>query len=294
MEPDEWFQTMVEDASDGRLIIDTKMNLFKDGNDTVMAVIDGRVDAGRFHNAWASGTFPLWDHLSVPFVYNSPVEFEQARHDPRMMEIYKESYADAGLVQIGSYGCDGNLAVWANKPIRTVEDFKGMKIRASGILPSLNMKAMGAAPITVAGPEIPEAILRGVLDAALSDRSWAFGVGVGDVTTHLNRWTFTPSFANSIVVNKEKFDSLPPDLQQILLDMGDRLSSHVNFTTAFSGALLDANIEGAGLELVFPSDAEMEKARKLCESVADEWIAIDGVGALGAEILEIAAKYRRY
>ena len=284
---------MVEYASGGRLKIDTKMDLFKDGMDTTMGVIDGRVDAGHFHGAWSSGTFPLWDHISVPFTYGSTMEFDQARRDPRMMEIHKESYAEAGLVQIGSYGCDGNLAVWANKAINTVEDFKGLKIRASGILASLNIKALGAAPVTVAGPEIPEAILRGVLDAALTDRSWGLSIGLGDVTTHLNRWTFTPCFQNTIVVNKEKFDSLPPDLQQILMDVGDRLSSQVNYTTAFSGRLLDSAVESAGLELVFPSDAEVEKARKLCEPIADEWIAIEGVGARGAEILEIAAKYKR-
>lgn len=289
---DPWFQRMVEDASDGRLILDTKINMFKDG-EVPLAVRDGRADAGRFHPAFISGTFPLWDYLTLPFVFDNIYQFERARHDSRLRAIYDESYGEQGLVQLVEFACDGNVGVWAKQPITKVEDFQGVKTRAMGIIASLQIKTLGGSPLTIGITEVADAMLKGTIDAALSDRSAALGFGFADAATYFNRWDWVVGTHDSIVINKEVFDALPPDLQDVLMDVSDRMSTINNFTVAFSGPLTEQAIAARGLEVLIVDKEELAKAEELIkETVAQEWLGLEGVGADGAQVLEILAEYR--
>jgi len=283
---------MVEDASDGRLILDTKINMFKDG-EVPLAVRDGRVDAGRFHPAFISGTFPLWDYLTLPFVFDNIYQFERARHDSRLRAIYDKAYGDQGLVQLVEHGCDGNVGVWATKPVTKVEDFTGVKTRAMGIIASLQIKTLGGSPLTIGITEVADAMLKGTIDAALSDRSAALGFGFADAATYFNRWDWVVATHNSIVINKDKFEELPPDLQDVLMDVADRMSTIINFTVAFSGPLTEQAIAARGLTVIAAEEGELAKAEALIkDTVAQEWLGLEGVGADGAKVLEILAEYR--
>ena len=64
----------------------------------------------------------------------SPKENEAFLNDPRMVEIERKSYAEKGLVKIADIPSEALDGVWGKKAIATVEDFKGMKIRTSGLI----------------------------------------------------------------------------------------------------------------------------------------------------------------
>jgi len=269
------------------------MDPFKE-TDFPHAVIEGRVDMARWHANWTSGTFPLWDSTSLPFLYTSYAQFQRASHDPRYKEIYEKSFNDVGLVGLATYADDGNPVIWATKPIRTVEDFKGMKLRAPGLLGAHNMKALGASPVTIPGPEVPEALLRGVIDGALSDRSWARGAGIADVTTHVSRWDMVLIIPQWIAINKETFEALPPDLQGVILEVSDWHATALNLVLDFGNMYMDDALRGIGMEVVYPSETEIEKAKKILTedyNVYEEWLKLEGVGDLGRELVEIIRSY---
>jgi len=100
------FKDMVYEASSGRLIIETKLDLVPD-NEVPMAVIDGRLDMGNFMANWSSGTFPLWD-FNLPYLFDNPFQYIEAVNDPEMVEILRESYAEKGLYYFGEGLLQGN------------------------------------------------------------------------------------------------------------------------------------------------------------------------------------------
>ena len=105
-------------------------------------------------------------------------------------------------------------AMVSKKPVKTMADLKGLKVRSSGKIADM-LKMVGASPILVPGEEIYTALSTGLIDAA----HW--GAAAGALTTKLcepAKYYIQPNLAFSgtdhIMVSKKALDELPPDLQK--------------------------------------------------------------------------------
>jgi TRAP-type mannitol/chloroaromatic compound transport system substrate-binding protein len=109
-------------------------------------------------------------------------------------------------------------ALISKKPIRKIEDFKGLKIRSSGAIADF-LKDLGAATSLIPGEELYLALQTGVVEAA----HWgAAGGALSMKFPEVAKYYIQPNLAMAgtdvIVINKEAFKTLPPDLQ-IILDL---------------------------------------------------------------------------
>jgi TRAP-type C4-dicarboxylate transport system substrate-binding protein len=107
-------------------------------------------------------------------------------------------------------------AMVSKKPVRTLAELKGLKVRSSGKIADM-LKAAGASPVLVPGEEIYTALSTGVIDAA----HW--GAAAGALTMKLcepAKYYIQPNLAFSatdlIMVSKKAWDELPADLQKIV------------------------------------------------------------------------------
>jgi TRAP-type C4-dicarboxylate transport system substrate-binding protein len=281
------FQKLLEKNSGGRFILKTKVGLYPP-KEVIHAVKAGRVEIGWERTPWLSGTFPLWD-LSLPFFWDSVFEYEAFLNDPRMIAINKKTFAEHGLVKIAEIQSATTDGIFAKKPIMTVADFKGLKIRTAGVIPTYALKLMGASPLTIATTEILEALQRGTVDAIQTSRGWGMGFGLPDVATYVSIWRVQSIFPGMLIVNKKKFDALPDDLKKILIDTGREIQGQNAF-----GALVEELESNIGAKVspmtqIQPDKAEVDKARRLCRPVVQKWL--DRAGPYGKEVLSIAAEY---
>ncbi len=281
------FQKLLEQRSGGRLILDTKMGLFPP-REVVHAVIAGRVDIGWERIPWLSGTFPLWD-LCLPFFWDNIYEYEAFLNDPRMVEIDKKTYGEKGLVKIADIGVEALDGIFTKKPLATLADFKGVKIRTAGLIPTLALKLMGASTLTMPTTEILEALQRGTVDAIQTSRGWGLGFGLPDVCTHVSYWKVQSVFSGMLIVNKAKFDALPPDLQKILLDTGREMQGQTIFAAKVEEYEAEVGVKVSRLKEIRPDQSEINKARELVKPVIDKWL--ERAGPYGKEVLAIAAEY---
>ncbi len=289
--PDYRFQRMVEAASGGRLIIDSQMDVIKD-TEVAIAVSEGRFDMGRFYPPWVSGTFPLWDFSDIPFFFGSIYDYERAVKDPRLVSLLDKSYRESGLVLLADLTGQGSSEVWSMEPITTVADFKDLKVRASGLLPSYGWELLGAKPMSISGSEMAELLRRGTVDAMHSDRTWPVTIGVAEVAKYLGSWEIIPVFSTALVVNQDKFDSLPPDLQQVLRDVSKQLRGEIAYAATFGKMFALKVIEGYGVEILTIDKAEIAKAREItAESSIAKFIEITGTE--GADLIAIISDYAR-
>jgi len=281
------FQKLLEERSQGRLVIQTKMGLFPP-TEVVHAVIAGRADMGLERIPWISGTFPEWD-LSLPFFWDHIYEFEAFVNDPRMKEIDKKIYGEKGLVKIAYSPVEALDSIWSKKEISQVTKFKGVKIRTAGLLPTLALKHMGASPLTIPTTEIMEALQRGTVDAIQTSRGWGLSFGLNDVCGYVNIWRIQSVFPGALMVNKAKFESLPPDLQKIFLDTGMEMQGQTFFAAKVEEYEAIIGVKASRVKEIQPEQAEINKARELCKPVIDEWLK--RAGPYGNQILSIAAQY---
>lgn len=281
------FQKLLEKNSGGRIVLDTKMGLFPP-SEVIHAVIAGRADIGWDRIPWLAGSFPLWD-LSLPFFWDNTFEYEAFLNDPRIVEMDKKTYGEKGLVKIGDIVSEATDGIWGKKAIPTLADFKGVKIRTAGLIPTLALKLMGASPLTIPTAEIMEAMQRGTVDAIQTSRGWGLGFGLPDVCSHISFWRVQSAFGGMLIVNKAKFDALPPDLQKIVLDTGREMQGQTMYGAKVEEYEADVGLKVSKMKVIRPEPAEINKARELVRPAIDKWLEL--TGPQGKQVLDIAAQY---
>jgi TRAP-type C4-dicarboxylate transport system substrate-binding protein len=282
------FQELVEKATGGRLILDTKVNLFSFSG-TLIGVIKGGADIGFQRLPIVSGTFPLWGFASLPFFFETVYEYEAALNDPEMIKIMDKSYAKAGLVKLFEAASNGSTAFFGGKPIATLEDFKGLKVRTSGLLPTFTMKALGANPLTISASEIAQALKRGTVDVISTSPAYGMGTGMTDISKEISYWPTWSSYGGAVVVNMKSWKALPPDLQEIMKDIGRKMQAEIFYGTFCEQLVAKKGIEIVGLNITIPEKSEVDKARKRAKGAIKEWLKVAGPD--GQKVLDIVAKY---
>jgi TRAP-type C4-dicarboxylate transport system substrate-binding protein len=103
-----------------------------------------------------------------------------------------------------------------NKNFKTIDDFKGEKIRATGgSLAPAHLKLLGAVPVTMPFPEVYLNLQKGVMDAAVSNWDLTVFAKFYEVAKY---YTFVPfsTIFKATIINKIKWESLPKDVQEII------------------------------------------------------------------------------
>jgi TRAP-type transport system periplasmic protein len=105
--------------------------------------------------------------------------------------------------------------VYSKNPIRKVDDFKGVKIRYTGVQNRNLFASLGAVPLLIAPPESQDALAKGIIDAAMFPHEAALSLDLGVVAKHATEpGLATATFA--FAMNPAKYNSLPADLKSLI------------------------------------------------------------------------------
>lgn len=283
---------LVTKYTDGLLKFDYKENLYG-VQELVFAVGDGRVDIGAQLTAYVAGTYPLLDFGAIPGVFasapDSGYEWANAFHDPRMTEILDKYTRPEGFKIIGGTISLSHVVWTGKKPLRTVEDFKGLKTRSAGRTATSAIAAIGASPVALAMPEVEEALYRGTVDAVVTAKSYGAERGLIDLADYVNEWVFNPVFPAMTIVNADKFYALDPFLQAGLLKAGAQVTQEAAMVVEQMEYTYTLWIQASRTELITPEKGEIERGMGLMGPVIEEWIGY--AGPYGKDVLNIAIDY---
>jgi TRAP-type mannitol/chloroaromatic compound transport system substrate-binding protein len=134
------------------------------------------------------------------------------------LELIQEIYAKHGMMYfpVGRAGMESGIR--SNKPLRTAEDFKGVKIRLGTRPGQYIVKRLGGSPMAIAGGEVYTALERGTIDAAeFSMPSTDWGMGFQEVTKFwcLPGW-YQPMWGGGWMINMKSWKALSDDLKEIV------------------------------------------------------------------------------
>ncbi|MCD0504069.1 TRAP transporter substrate-binding protein [Bordetella petrii] len=213
---------LVKEKSDGRIAIRVypSAQLYNDVN-VIPAVSSGTVDLGAPPSGLLTAVVPEAAVFELPSMWG--ISYEQYRRmlaGPFGQQLARRFEEKLGVKILGYY----NMGAWVwgttrkSTLVQAPADFSGKKIRVVGNpLVEQTFKAMGAQPVQMAWPEVPTALLQGVIDGLETTMSGLDSVKgwelVGNLTYANHK--YTPYVA---IMNMRSWKKLPADLQQIMLD----------------------------------------------------------------------------
>ncbi len=206
----------VEKRTDGRV----KVTVFPAGtltkaNQCYDGVVNGISDIGMSCFAYTRGRFPIMEAVDLPHGYpNGQVATHVATEFYRIMK--PKELNDVKVLYIHAHG-PGLLHT--KKPVQTLADLKGMKIRSTGLSAKV-AESLGAVPVAMPQPATYEALQKGVVEGTFSPIETLKGWKQAEVIKYTtNCSTIGYTTAMFVVMNKRTWNSLPDDLQAIIEDI---------------------------------------------------------------------------
>ncbi|MGO4886131.1 TRAP transporter substrate-binding protein [Anaerobacillus sp. MEB173] len=268
------FVESVKEASNGRLIIEPygAGTLFP-VNETFDSVNNGVVEMGAIFSGFWAGKDPVF--ALAGGIPGDPIQnfSEHFYRDKKLAPILEKAYEKHGVKYLGSFDYGPDEILMTNSPIRSVEDFKGLNIRAAGLATSYYDK-LGAAAVSVAAPEIYTALQLGTVDGAeYNDFLVNSEMGMHEVTKYVIEPAMHVGPVNDkeLIVNPSAWNKLPADLQAIVLTAMDqaRFNSAIAYDVDNSRAKqvwLDE-----GVEMIQLPEAEVDKLREVAFDLLNEY-----------------------
>ena len=289
-----WAQR-VEEQSDGRIEVQIypSMQLGGAPPSLVDQVADGVVDLVWTLPGYTAGRFPLTEAFELPFMAASAEVTS-----PALCEFYfeylEDEYADMRVITLHTAG--SGVLHMKGGPIRSIDDLFGLQVRGPNRITTRALELLGADPIGMPVPEVPESLSRGVIDGALLPWEVTAPLRVAElVDTHTDfgsdRGIYTSVFL--LAMNNDSYESLPDDLKSVI----DANSIHGGCEEArIAGANMDAaDIPGRelaveqGNEIYTIPAEEAQEWMEVLRPIEEQWIAdMNARGLDGAAMLERA------
>lgn len=176
-------------------------------NENHPAVARGGIEAAASLNFQWGNTIPEMNVTVIPFLITDLAKLKRW-HGSDAARLLDAKVDQRGVKNLMWLFVTRQSIYTANKPIRTIADFKGLKIRGLNRLADQYMAPIGAAASALAGPEVYQALQSGVLDAGLTDVSAAVSRRYYEIQKY---GTVTPFFSvwHHVYVNPAWWDRLP-------------------------------------------------------------------------------------
>jgi len=270
---------------------------------TAATLVD-QVRTGIADIVWTSpgyspGRFPRIEVLELPFM----LPHGGTAGDRLIWQFYenyaKEDFADYKMLALfGDAGQDVHVRARDKEfhGVKTLEDFRGLKLRTSGRTAARTLEALGATPVSMPPAQMTESISKGVIDGALASWEVVPPTKLDEVTHyHSNFAEGHPAIGYTVLtmlMNPASYERLPPDLKEII----DRNTGSVlveRFGESFDRYITQAKQLVSEDTMVAVSDAEFARWQEATAQVADEWVRDASERGINAQELLDAARQLR-
>ena len=277
----------LEARTNGKLVIESTSfpELGVAGPDTLNLVRDGTLDMVNVLGPYVAGDLP---QLEIQYLFGLYTERSQQFDSTADMlaDIEALLIEDTGGYPINVNWHNGDdIFLFTKEPLHMPEDVKGMKTRAFGTSISDWIAGMGGEPQFVAFAEVYTALERGILEAGVTGGDAGHSQRWYEVISYINGpLTSWPSSHN--VVNKEIWEAIPTDLQEIWKEEAAKMELEALRLGAIQNELgLQKNID-AGLEYIeFGPEMRALSDTAVLTEVVPNWI--DRVGGPDAPFVEV-------
>ncbi len=253
--------------------------------DGINALRRGEVQIVHEGNAYLSSLVPQAGVFELPFIFETWEQGFAAVDGPVGEEVFKR-LEPKGIKVIANFALAFYDVVNAKRPVKTLADLKGLKIRALGRVSELALKELGASTVSISASELYTALSSGVIDGVVISPVSIFDRKLYEVQKYLTlsheQFVFLP-----VMVNKKFWDGLPADvrtgLEKILKDVEkqQRAQARADIESYI------AKLKSAGMDVYVLPPAERQHWKKTVEPVYEAM-----AGQIGRELIQKARSIR--
>jgi TRAP-type mannitol/chloroaromatic compound transport system substrate-binding protein len=290
------FADSAYERSDGRLVI----TVFGEPDivpmfDVLEATKVGTLDMGHAGGTLWGGIIPVAEvEFGIPYGYNVPGNptFEEANEsirslffDTGFIDVLRDEYAKQGVYYLDIHTYGPVPITVATKPLVTLADLQGEKIRDEGLWTEWH-NMLGMAGTDISGSDAYMALKLGTLDAAQWDTSCITGLHWNEVAPYWIRGFESDACIGHILVNMDVWNSLPDDLKEALAGAAeDYWYATVDAYGADLQAVEDMVASGALTE-VWLNDATLAECAATAHTIWDEVAARDAACADAIQLIK--------
>lgn len=279
---------MIEKATEGRVKIDVTAQSLGAPPRQMQLAVDGIADMTWGVHSYTPGTYPLAEMVELPFIGHGSDKDSVA-----YWRVYKAMFEKTGMHPAGVHTLAVHVHppghIYNNKrPIKSVADFQGLKIRAANATTTALFQKFGATPISLPATQSRDALSKGVADGTMFTSEAILNFNIQDFIKHA---TIVPGGLYSqsffVVINKKKWDALPEkDRAAIDKVSGEALAKHLGTRWQREEDTGLERLTKLGVTVTKVEGDLLAKMREALAPIEKEWIekakakGVDGAAAL--------------
>ena len=286
-----WGERLAE-LSGGRIKIEhfDGMSLGGRPSDLMDQARDGAVDMTMTLVGYTPGRFPRSEVFELPFMMTNPIATSVAYWEMVDSDFQANEYSSVKV--LGAW-VHGPGVVHTNDPVTKLEDMKGKTMRGPTRVINDMLSELGAEPVGMPLPAIPEALSKGVINGTVIPWEVTPSIRLTELVKNHTEFGGPEALYTAaivLVMNKAKYDALPDDLRAILdAESGAKLS-------AFAAEVMEANDKPgrdiavkAGNNIIQLDEAEVARWKEAAQPVIARWVAeMDKQGLDGQALIDRA------
>ncbi len=260
---------------------------------------DGVADIIWTLPGYTAGRFPSTEVFELPFVAS-----RMARVNARAAQEFAEQHLkeETKEVKLLCFWCHDHGLIHAKRQVKTMADLKGLKLRFPTRLAGEALKALGASPIGMPVPQVPESLAQGVIDGAVIPWEVVPSIKVHELVKYHTEIPGSPTFYTAsfmIAMNPAKYESLPDDLRKVVdAQSGMALATEAGKMFDDIGVKISEMVRKRGNIITTIDESEKARWIETTKPVIENWIKqMQARNIDGAKLLEAAkaslAKYEK-
>lgn len=283
----------VEQASGGRIKIEHYDAMALGGTPPSLMdqAIDGSSDIVMTVVGYTPGRFPKTEVFELPFMMTDPIATSKAFMDMVETDLQDGEYKDVKV--LGAW-VHGPGVIHTNNGVSKLEDMEGLKLRGPTRVITDMLKELGATPVGMPLPAIPEALSKGVIDGTVIPWEVTPAIKLSELVKKHTEFTnsqealYTATIV--LVMNRAKYQALPTELKAALdAESGLKLAEFAAQVMLERDKPGREIAVGNGSEIVQLSAGEIARWKEKAQPVIGRWVAdMDGKGIDGNAVIEQA------
>ncbi len=276
----------IEAESGGRIEIQRfpAMQLGGKPPELIDQAIDGVADIVWTVAGYTPGRFPRAEVFELPFTMTDAGAMSRAYWDLAEETMMDNDFADFKVLGLWVHGPG---VIHSSKPVESITDLNGVKLRAPTRVTNMLFEELGATPVGMPVPAIPEALSKGVVDATVIPWEVVGALKVAELVKNHTEFPDEAIYTTTFIfaMNKDKYESLPDDLKAVIdANSGAEFSAH-------AGAQMqqdDAGPRGGAVEMgnniIELTTEQAAEWKAAAQPITDRWTVemdekgLDGTG----------------
>ena len=246
-------------------------------------LLGGVADIALVIPAYTADVFPKTDLIAYPGICKTAAECTEALRRARSV---LESEYEAKV--LGLWANDAPLLLTRDKPVRTLEDMRGLKIRVSTRSAIPFIEALGASAVMQPGTVVHQSLSTGVIDGVAMSPSGIVAFQLQEPTAYLTTWLPVSGLPFVLLMNQGVYDALSPEEQGWVDEAADAslsLAGAASYARAGAEGLLLAR--EAGVEFIDLPESEKRRFEEAIASVREAGLARRVGDMTAAEVIRL-------